>query len=139
MVTVACFAGAFALQLSTVVREGVNDGTLPGVLLGVVLAAVIVVPMFVWDFLRLRAARAAYPDAFVASSAVFPELLSQMYVLAGLVGLPLGRVSYGRHGVVVIDSTGFSFFVGGSKPKVLFAAPGLRLVAARIVSTRQGM
>jgi hypothetical protein len=137
-VGVACLVGAVAFQVSTVVREGVTGGTMPGVLLGLGTAAIIVIPFFVRDFLRLRAVRAAHPGAFVASGLVFPELVSQMNVLAGLLGLRLINVSYGRHVVVVIDSSGFTLFVGGSRPKVLFSGPGSRLLAARIVSTRQG-
>jgi hypothetical protein len=136
---VACCVGVVALQVSTVVREGVTGGTLPGVLLGVVTVAIIVAPVLVWDSLRLRSVRAAHPEAFVANFLTYPELALQLHVVAGLMQIPLKRLRYAGHSTVVVDSSGLVIVGGVLKPEVLFSASGLRLLAARVVSTRQGL
>lgn len=136
---VACFVGVAALQISTVVREGVSSDLPALIPLGLGIGAVIVAPVLVSDSLRLRAVRAAHPDAFVANCLTYPELVLQLHVVAGLMHIPLRRLRYAGHSTIVVDSSGLVIFGGVLKPKVLFAASGLRFAAARVVSTRQGL
>jgi hypothetical protein len=135
---VACLAGVAALEVATVVRDGVDGGTLPGVLFGVVTVAIVLVSLFVCDSVRLRSVQAARPDAFVSNFLTFPELNRQLSVVAGLLGVPSKRLRYAGHSTIVIDSSGFMIFGGVLRPKVLFSAPGLHLLTVRTVRTRQG-